>query len=155
MVDMAATDLGLLLAKAYQEFVRDLRTSLAGQGFDDLGRSDGFVFRALAQAPMTVSDLAARLEISKQGAGQIVEDMELRGYVQRRRDPDDGRARPVELAPRGRQALAAASTFHRKYESHLARRLGPGTVTTMRDALTAMAGGETETLDPRLRAMYL
>ncbi len=149
------TDLGLLLAKAYQEFVRSLRSALVEQGFDDLGRSDGFVFRALAQRPMTVSELAVRLEISKQGAGQIIDDMERRGYVRRRADALDARARPVELAHRGRRALAAASTFHQQYERQLARQHGSRTVTDLRSVLTTMAGGGAEVLDPQLRAMYL
>ena len=53
-------DLGILLGLAYQEFVRELREDQAGLGFGDLGRSDGFVFRALGGQPMTVSELAAR-----------------------------------------------------------------------------------------------
>lgn len=150
-----STDLGLLLARAYQEFVRDLRASLAGQGFDDLGRSDGFVFRALADHGMTVSALAARLEISKQGAAQLVADMEVRDYLRRRHDPRDGRARPVELAPRGRRALAAASAFHRDYERRLAEAHGHQALASLRGVLTAMAGGDAAVLDPQLRAMYI
>ena len=49
-----------LLGLAYQEFVRELREAQAGLGFGDLGRSDGFVFRALGSQPLTVSELAAR-----------------------------------------------------------------------------------------------
>jgi len=151
----ADIDLGLLLAKAYQEFVRDLRASLAGQGFDDLGRSDGYVFRSLAEGPMTVSELAARLEISKQGAGQIVEVMERRGYLRRRSDPTDGRARPVELADRGRRALAAASAFHRGYERRLIDRHGAAAVSGLRAVLDGMVGSGSEPLDYQLRALYL
>src|SRR5215470_12409074 len=94
-------DLGILLALAYQQFVVELREAHAKAGFGDTGRSDGYVFRALATGPMTVNDLAARLQISKQGAGQIVDDMQRRGYVQRRPDPSDGRARLVSLSERG------------------------------------------------------
>ena len=45
------TDLGILLALAYQEFVRELREAHREDGFDDIGRSDGYVFRALATNP--------------------------------------------------------------------------------------------------------
>src|SRR5215510_5415821 len=112
-------DLGILLALAYQEFVRELRDMHDRAGFDDLGRSDGFVFRALAVAPMTVSDLAGRLAVTKQGAAQIIEDMERRGYVERHPDPADRRARLVSLSARGRAALAAARRFHHGYEQRL------------------------------------
>src|SRR5580765_7054246 len=118
-------DLGVLLALAFQQFVRAMHVDLAGRGYDDLGGSDGFVFRALAEQPMTVSALAGRLDISKQGAGQIVDDMERRGYVVRRPHPDDARARLVDLSARGRDALAAARTFHRRRETELVDELGP------------------------------
>jgi DNA-binding MarR family transcriptional regulator len=148
-------DLGILLALAYQEFVRELREAHAKEGFGDTGRSDGYVFRALATRPMTVSDLAVRLGISKQGAGQIIDDMQQRGYVERRSDPSDGRARLVYLSGRGEAALASARRFHQRYERRLARAHGPELVATLRVALAAMAGGAERTVDPHLRALYL
>jgi DNA-binding MarR family transcriptional regulator len=148
-------DLGILLALAYQRFVQDLRDAHAKAGFGDTGRSDGYVFRALATRPMTVNELATRLQISKQGAGQIVDDMERRGYVRRRPDPSDGRARLVSLTSRGAAALAAARRFHRSYERRLVRAHGPAAVAALRSTLEAMAGGTEQTIDPHLRALYL
>jgi DNA-binding MarR family transcriptional regulator len=147
-------DLGILLGVAYQEFVRELHAAHAAAGFGDLGRSDGFVFRSLAAGPMTVSELAVRLEITKQGAAQIIDDMERRCYVERQPDPGDRRARLVRLAPRGEQALANARRFHRDYERRLARRHGSEAVGTLRAMLGAIAGAE-QGVDPRLRAFYL
>ncbi|GAB1693556.1 MarR family winged helix-turn-helix transcriptional regulator [Krasilnikovia sp. M28-CT-15] len=148
-------DLGILLGLAYQNFVRDLRGHLAEQGFDDLGRSDGFVFRALGGRPMSISELAARLEVTKQGAAQIVDDMQRRGYVRRTPDPHDRRAHRLELTDRGAAALAAAHRFHQRYERRLAREHGAAAMGVLRDVLSAVAGGPPETLDPQLRAMYL
>src|SRR5258708_37261854 len=112
-------DFGILLVLADQEFVRELRATVAGQGFDEQGRSDGFVLRTLGAAPTTVSGLAEQLEISKQGAGQIVDDMERRGFIERKPDPTDGRARLLHLSPRGKEALATARRFHHTYERRL------------------------------------
>jgi DNA-binding MarR family transcriptional regulator len=153
---MPEPDLGILLALAYQEFVTELHEDLGTQGFADLARSDGYVFRALDAEPLTTSALAERLGVTKQGAGQLVEDMTRRGYLTSRPDPSDGRARLLELSGRGRGALTAASDFHRRYEQRLARRHGRAHVDTMRGLLTAMAptygaGG----LDPRVRAMHV
>src|SRR5262245_1979806 len=118
-MDTTRLDFGILLVLAYQEFVIELREAVARQGFTDQGRSDGYVLRALGAQPMTTSELAERLEISKQGAAQIVDDMERRGYVERQPDPNDKRARLLHLAPRGRDALAAARRFHQRYERKL------------------------------------
>lgn len=148
------TDLGILLGIAYQEFVRELREAHEAAGFTDLGRSDGVVFRSLDVRPMTVSELATRLEISKQGAAQIVDDMQRRGYVERHPDPDDGRARLVQLSERGRRALATARRFHHDYERRLARGHGAEAVANLRAMLEAM-GGDEQRVDPRVRALYL
>lgn len=147
-------DLGILLGVAFQEFVRALHAAHAAAGFADLGRSDGFVFRSLASGPLTVSELAGRLEITKQGAAQIIEDMERRGYVERQPDPGDRRARLVRLSARGKLALANARRFHRDYERGLARRHGSDAVAGLRAMLEAIAGPE-QSVDPRMRAFYL
>lgn len=148
------TDFGILLVLAYQEFVRELRETLAAQGFSDQGRSDGYVLRTLSAEPMTVSGLAERLEISKQGAGQIVDDMERRGYVVRVPSPTDGRARILQLSQRGHDALAAARKFHQSYERRLKRAHGNESVDAVREVLAAMAGHH-DPAGPRFRALYL
>jgi DNA-binding MarR family transcriptional regulator len=147
-------DLGILLGVAFQEFVKELHAAHAAAGFTDLGRSDGFVFRSLADRPMTVSELANHLEITKQGAAQVIDDMERRGYVEREPDPDDRRARLVRLSGRGERALANARRFHRDYERRLARTYGPDAVRSLRTMLEAIAGPD-QSVDPRLRAFYL
>ncbi|GAB1642129.1 MarR family winged helix-turn-helix transcriptional regulator [Krasilnikovia sp. MM14-A1259] len=155
MATPAQPDFGILLALAYQKFVRDLRGHLAEQGFDDLGRSDGFVFRALGTHPMSISELAGRLEVTKQAAAQIVDDMQRRGYVRRTPDPNDRRAQRLELTDRGTTALATARRFHQRYERRLTRDHGAPAMDALRGVLDAIAGGPDETVDPHLRAMYL
>ncbi|TQM30297.1 MarR family winged helix-turn-helix transcriptional regulator [Nocardia bhagyanarayanae] len=147
-------DLGILLGLAYEQFVVELRASLTEHGFDDLGRSDGYVFRCLTKRPMNVSELAERLGITKQGAAQIVDDMQRRGYVERRPDPADGRAKLLYLTERGNAALAAARRYHRNREQRLAREFGPDALRTLRAVLGAVATEE-RLADPQLRALYV
>jgi DNA-binding MarR family transcriptional regulator len=145
-------DFGILLLLAEQEFVSSLRAATAGQGYDDQGRSDGFVLRTLGAGPTSISRLAERLAITKQGASQIVDDMERRGYVERRPDPDDARARLLQLTSRGEAALEAARKFHRAYERKLRRQFGDEAIDSVRDVLTAMAG-EAQVSTPHFRAL--
>ena len=147
-------DLGILLGLAYQGFVEDLRDHLSEKGLDALGRSDGYVFRAVGEAPVNISELARRLGISKQGAAQIVDDMERRGLVVRGPDPSDGRSRLVSLTDEGQRALHAAREFHRAYEKNLIGQLGAPEVAALRRSLAHMAG-ESEVRDARIRALYL
>ncbi len=94
------------------------------------------------------------MRISKQGAGQIVADMQGRGYVEGRPDPTDRRARRLHLAPRGERALAAARRFHQRYERRLRREFGTARIDGLRELLGTMATGGAA-LDPDMRGLYL
>jgi DNA-binding MarR family transcriptional regulator len=149
------SDLGILVLLAYQSFVRQLHADLKAKGFDDLGGSDGVVMRVISARPRTVSELANLLEVTPQAAAQIVDSMERRGYVARRPDPGDRRARLVELSGRGRESIGAARAFHRRFEATLVRRHGRATIDQFRSVLRAMAAGAPDGLDRELRSLYL
>ncbi len=151
MTSRTEPDLGVLIALAYEQFVSELREHLAAAGFANLGRADGFVFRTLEHGPMTVSDLSALLGVTKQGAAQIVNDMQSRGLVRRGQDPRDARARPVELTERGRAAVQVASAFHRRAERDLEREHGADAVAVLRAVLTSVVGPAGSTDVPHFR----
>lgn len=98
-----------------------MRADLARQGFDDLGRSYGYVFRVLGDGDRSLSELAGLLGMTLPGAGKIVDEMEARGYVERHPDRLDRRVKRLALSRRGRAALKAARAFHRDYERRLAK----------------------------------
>jgi DNA-binding MarR family transcriptional regulator len=112
-------DFGILLGLAFRAFVDEMHADLAARGFDDLGRSYGYVFRMLGDGDRSLSELAALLGMTLPGAGKIVDEMERRGYVERRPDQVDRRVKHIALSRRGRDALAAARAFHRRFEERL------------------------------------
>lgn len=132
-------DFGILLHLAFAGFKDALHARMAAEGFDDLGPSFGFVFRALGDGPLNLRAVAERLAISPQGALKIIDDMVAKRYVQRRADPTDKRATLLALAPRGAKALATARRFHRRCEAELAERLGARRVAEAREVLEALA----------------
>ena len=114
------TDIGILLGLAYGAFVAEMHADLAARGFDDLGRSYGYVFRVLADGDRSLSELAGLLGMTLPGAGKIVDEMVERGYVRRHPDRSDRRVKRLRLSSRGRAALKAARAFHRRFERRLA-----------------------------------
>jgi len=79
-----------------------------------------------------LTELAARMDISKQAAGQMVAQLEKLGYVQRRPDPADGRARLVELTERGYRVLLAGLEVFAELEAELEEELGPQLMSSFR-----------------------
>ena len=69
---MSEHDFGILLGLAYNAFVDDLNAYLREAGFEDIGRSFGYVFRLLADDEMTLRDVAVALEMTSQGAMKTV-----------------------------------------------------------------------------------
>jgi DNA-binding MarR family transcriptional regulator len=53
------------------------------------------------ERPLTVNDLAARLCLDKSTASRVAAGLEAKGYVARRRDPDDGRIVQLQATPAG------------------------------------------------------
>ena len=60
----------------------------------------------LFDGPMTVNDLAARLEVAPTTVSLMVGDLSRNGVVERREDDDDRRRRIVSITPGRRQAIA-------------------------------------------------
>jgi DNA-binding MarR family transcriptional regulator len=149
-----ADDIGIQLGLAYAAFVEWLNGEMALAGFDDLGPAFGYVFRLLSAGPMTLTALAADLHMTTQGAAKIVTAMEGAGYVVRRTDPADARARLIELDDRGRVAARTARRLHARFGRHLAAEVGDRRWSTFRSVLASVAdAGDTDPADRRLRPL--
>ncbi|MGX1811904.1 MarR family winged helix-turn-helix transcriptional regulator, partial [Nocardia sp. NPDC055321] len=119
-------DFGILLGQAFHGFVAALHAHLAEHGHHVLGASYGYVLRSLDENALTASQLGERLGITAQGAAKIVDEMVGHGYVERRPDPNDKRAKLLQLSERGRATLDLVRAFHAAYERDLAARRGAG-----------------------------
>ncbi len=70
------------------------------------------------------TELAERMQITKQALGELVDDMERRGMVERRPVPGDRRAKLVCLTDLGWEAHEYASEFGVGIEADWSRRMG-------------------------------
>ena len=131
---------GRLLVAAERRFNHDLIGALHAHGFDDIRPSHGAVFANLDAEGTRPSELARRAEMTKQAMGELIGDLEAKGYVERRRDPEDGRAWLVALTERGRGVDRAADEAIERIEAEYERRLGLAGLESLRDLLRGLAG---------------
>ncbi|MET9342531.1 MarR family winged helix-turn-helix transcriptional regulator [Nonomuraea sp. NPDC003727] len=131
-------DFGVLLGLAFNQFVAELHEHLAEHGFTDLRPTFGYAFKVLAVEPTTTSGLAAKLQITPQGAAKTVEEMVAAGYVERVADPADGRVKMLHLTGAARALMATAHDFHVDFERRMAAELGEAEVATLREVLGAV-----------------
>lgn len=115
-------ELSFLLGLGFQlllgEFTR--RLDEAGHS-DDLRPLHGMAFQALKGPGATATELAERLGVTKQAAGQIVDDLERRGYVRREPHPEGGRRKLVVLTRAATDHLYAAGRILHELEAELGR----------------------------------
>jgi len=71
-----------------------------------------------------LTELAARIGISKQAVGELVDDLEAQGLLERLPDPRDRRAKLVRFTAKGRKGLLAGLAVLEEKEAEVATRLG-------------------------------
>lgn len=144
----SAADLALLdrrkRASLIQELFRLARlldeaavAQVAGAGAPTLRTSHTALLPHLDLEGTRLVDLAARVGISKQAVGQLVDDLESMGVVERVPDPEDGRARRVRFTRRGFQALLHGVGVLERLEQQLAAAIGRQTVDELREGVEA------------------
>lgn len=92
----------------------------------------------IALAGSRTTDIAHKVGISKQAVGQLIDDLEQAGVVERVADPDDGRARLVRFTAHGRAALLHGLGALAELEAALAAQMGPGQMDVLHGALLAL-----------------
>jgi DNA-binding MarR family transcriptional regulator len=131
-------DLGFLLAKASQRFNDRLVERFAEGGFPEIRPSYGSVLMPLFQQDdLRIGELAERAALSKQSMTALVAACEAEGLVERRRDPDDGRAFRVRLTRRGRRFQRTAEAVLAELDAEIRDLLG----TRRHDALVEALKG--------------
>ena len=90
------------------------------------------VFANIALGGTRLSDLAGRANMTPQAMGELVDDLEQMGYVRRRPDPDDRRAKLVVLTPNGRRCVEAGMHVVQGIETKLRDQLGERGLATLR-----------------------
>ncbi|MBL1077866.1 MarR family transcriptional regulator [Nocardia sp. 2] len=96
------------------------------------------VFRHLDPVGSRVTALAESAGMTQQSMGELITHLEARGYVERRVDPSDKRARLVVPTAAGRAGLGVAATGIADIEKRLRSALGRDGLAELR-ALLARA----------------
>jgi DNA-binding MarR family transcriptional regulator len=129
---------GLLLA-ARATYGTVIRTALSDAGLDDVPRNGGYVLAAIAQPEAALQEIIARLGASKQTAGQLVDALAARGYLERNVAAGDRRRATVRLTGRGQAAVAVIRAAVDRVDAMLAAAVGAEQAEHARAALAALA----------------
>jgi DNA-binding MarR family transcriptional regulator len=133
--------LGVLLERGRRLLNRAMLERFHEAGYGDLRESHGPLFSFLPASGARVTELAKRARVTKQSMGELVSDLEARGYVERSPDPRDGRAKLVTFTDRGRRAAKIGVEAVAAQERAWADRIGLDRVADLRRSLVDITTG--------------
>jgi DNA-binding MarR family transcriptional regulator len=129
-----------LLRHARNTYGKAMRAALEEAGFDDIPANGLYIVGGLAieEREVPLRQLVKELGITKQGAGQLVDALVMRGYLSRAVDENDRRQLIVTLTERGRAAAEAQNKARERIDAELVKRVGEDDVHAARRALGAL-----------------
>lgn len=116
--------IGRLFLQAHRAYSARAIEALRQRGYPELGAAHAAILPHIDVEGTRATVIAERSGMTKQGAGQVVDDLARQGLVERIPDPADGRAALVVFTDAGWDYLRAASTLKREIEADYALLLG-------------------------------
>jgi DNA-binding MarR family transcriptional regulator len=124
-------------ALAMTELVNE---GLAERGFHDFRPAHGTIGQHISDHGSRITELAQLAQVTKPTVVYLVNDLERLGYVERRSDPADGRAKLVCLTERGMRAQEAARKIIAEIEQDWGEMLGADDFAALRTLLQRLHG---------------
>jgi len=124
-----------LLADAKVIAFAEFHRRLEGEGHGEIRDVHGCVFRFIDSEGSRLTTLAERSGFTKQAVGEIVDELERMGYVERVPDPSDGRAKIIRLTALGIDAYETATRLFDEIEAEWGERFGAERIAVLREVL--------------------
>lgn len=130
-------DLATLMFVSYRAMDERVRQAMRDAGYD-VTVAQARLAQRIAEEGTRLTELADRAGVTKQTASLLVAALEREGLVERVPDPTDGRARLIQLSPRGRKAAQRAMEVVIGVEGEWTAHLGPELTERLREALVRL-----------------
>jgi DNA-binding MarR family transcriptional regulator len=128
-------DLGVLASQLLFSLQDELFARLAEDGYDDLQPRHWTVLAYLDEEGIRATELSRLSGRHKQIVGRLVDELEGLGYVERRPDPLDRRAKLIFPTGRGLAQIRRGDEIVAEIEARHARQVGGRTYAAFRDVL--------------------
>jgi DNA-binding MarR family transcriptional regulator len=101
--------MGQLLVRLLAEFRRELLAEAESHGYGDIRAAHLQITGNVGTKGIRLTQLAARAQLSNAAVSELVNELQALGYLERRSDPADRRAKLIFPTARGLKMLREAS----------------------------------------------
>ena len=126
-----------LLGRAYSLLGFKIVDGVVGAGYPQKP-SHSAVFAQIGSEGKRLTDLARGADMTPQAMGELVDELEELGYLERRPDPTDRRAKLIVLTDRGHACIAAGIATIEGIEERIDEILGTRGHAQLRGLLTKL-----------------
>lgn len=116
--------LPVLMRAARKTYGAAIRKALAEADYEDIPKNGIFVISAIDRGGAPLAQIIDALGVSKQSAGQLVDALVLRGYLDRSVDETDRRRLTITLSERGREAAKLTTAAIARVDRALIKKVG-------------------------------
>ncbi|MBP8926276.1 MAG: winged helix-turn-helix transcriptional regulator [Pseudomonadales bacterium] len=129
------TNVGQALLEVARDFQKGALEEYSRAGHRKLQSSHQAILTYLSLDGTRLTELAARASMTKQAMGQLVDEVERLGYVERIPDPSDGRAKIVRFTRKGRMLIKEGTEIGEEIQRKYASMIGENKMRRLRDLL--------------------
>ena len=130
-----------LLLRASRIVNRHVVEGLHARGYTDLRSTHTTLLSNIDLAGSTVTVAADRAGITKQAMGRLATELEGAGYIRVQGDPNDARARVLQLTKTGKRLMLDSLKVMAELELRYARSVGPDRLAVVLQGLAAFVEG--------------
>ncbi len=141
LLEMRENNIGRLFQLATKSYSERALALLHDRGFTDITLFHTVLISNLDTEGAQITAIAEKAGITKQAMGQLANELEKKGYVQKTKSTEDSRAYLIMFTERGKDALIAAYDVKVIIEKEYKELLGIENLEVLRDVLKALIKG--------------
>lgn len=131
--ETSAAGVWLVMARAYRSMAVFIERSVAALG---IGLSDFMILEALLhRGPQTMTSICDKVLLTNASMTAAVDRLQKRGFVERHKDPVDGRAKVIRLTEDGTALIQQLYQQHERDIEEVMRGVGAAERKQLRDSL--------------------
>ena len=135
LVEMRENNIGRLFQHAARAYSERALALLHERGFSDITLFHTALISNLSTSGNQITTIAERAGITKQAMGQLVSELETKGYVKKTKKLNDKRAYLIQFTEHGENALRAAYDVKKMIDEEYKALLGIDNVAKLRTLL--------------------